>query len=371
MWLTEGRGAASFLALLLALAMVLSGCASGDAPEGASAGSSAGDLSPAISESADEHAEASASLGSFDLSAVPSYADEPSVAINQDVPFFDAADKARTSFEEYASLDDLGRCGVAFALVGEETMPVEERGSIGAVRPSGWQIAKYDWVDGKYLFNRCHLIGYQLAGENANECNLITGTRYLNVEGMLPLEDQVASYVRETGNHVLYRATPMFAGNNLVASGVLLEALSVEDDGAGVSFCRWCYNVQPGVVIDYATGDNHAQESGEVIDVPRTSGEFASSAASAAEAESDTSDASASSAALPASDASDVSDISDSSGASDSNVRSYILNANTKRFHLPGCSAVSRMKETNKIDFEGTREQVIAQGYTPCGLCNP
>ena len=165
-----------------------------------------------------------------------------------------------TSFEEYSDLDNLGRCGVAMASVGQDIMPTEERGSIGQIKPAGWHTVKYDCVDGKYLYNRCHLLGYQLTGENANERNLITGTRYLNVDGMLPFENMVADYVMETGNHVMYRVTPIYTGNNLVADGVLMEGYSVEDQGEGITFCVYVYNVQPGVRIDYATGDSSLAE---------------------------------------------------------------------------------------------------------------
>lgn len=191
------------------------------------------------------------------LDEVPAYSESPYVEINGNVPFFTDEEKSVTaSFETYSQLDTLGRCGVAYANVGKDLMPTEERESIGSVKPSGWQTVKYDCVSGKYLYNRCHLIGYQLTAENANELNLITGTRYLNVDGMLPFEDMVASYVKETGNHVLYRVTPIFEGNNLVASGVLMEAMSVEDAGEGILFNVYCYNVQPGVEIDYATGES-------------------------------------------------------------------------------------------------------------------
>lgn len=194
----------------------------------------------------------------FSLDQVPPYAGEPSVTINGNEPFFTEGDLGRESFQDYSELDRLRRCGVAFALVGPETLPTTKRESIGMVRPSGWQIARYSWVDGEYLFNRCHLIAYMLTGQNANERNLITGTRSLNVDGMLPLELLVSSYVHHTGNHVLYRVTPLFEGRNLVASGVLMEAESIEDGGDDVRFCVWCYNVEPGVEIDYATGENHA-----------------------------------------------------------------------------------------------------------------
>lgn len=192
------------------------------------------------------------------LADIPAYSGEPYVAINGNVPYFSDAEMTTTSFEDYSPLDSLGRCGVAYSCVGTETMPTEKRGSIGQIKPSGWRTVKYDFVDGKYLFNRCHLIGYQLTAENANERNLITGTRALNIDGMLPFENMTADYIKETGNHVLYRVTPMFDGNDLVAKGVLIEAKSVEDNGDGILFCVFAYNVQPGVTIDYATGDNEA-----------------------------------------------------------------------------------------------------------------
>lgn len=195
---------------------------------------------------------------SISLSEIPEYSGEPYVEINGNVPGFPEEDWVEESFETYSELDDLGRCGTAYANVGTDLMPEEERGSIGQVKPTGWHTVKYDIVDGKYLYNRCHLIGYQLSGENANERNLITGTRYLNVEGMLPFENMVADYVKETGRHVLYRVTPVFDGNNLVANGVQMEAFSVEDAGEGISYNVYVYNVQPGIEIDYATGESVA-----------------------------------------------------------------------------------------------------------------
>ncbi len=182
--------------------------------------------------------------------------EQPYIVVNNNVPYFEESDYTTKAFEEYSELDSLGRCGVAYANICKEIMPTKERGSISSIKPSGWQTKKYDIVDGKYLYNRCHLIGYQLSGENANKKNLITGTRYMNVEGMLPFENMVADYVKETNNHVLYRVTPIFDGDNLVASGVLIEAKSVEDDGEGIELCVYCYNIQPGIEIDYATGDS-------------------------------------------------------------------------------------------------------------------
>ena len=191
---------------------------------------------------------------------IPPFSGEPYVTINDNQPYFELADLTTEEFELYSNLDSLGRCGVAYANISPKTMPTEERGEIGQVKPAGWHTVKYDCVDGKYLYNRCHLIGFQLAGENANERNLITGTRYLNVQGMLPFENMVADYVSETGNHVLYRITPIYSGTNLLASGVQMEAISVEDEGEGVCFNIYVYNVQPGVVIDYATGESRAEE---------------------------------------------------------------------------------------------------------------
>ena len=196
------------------------------------------------------------SPGSVTIAEIPEYAGEPYVVLQDNWPDFNAEDLTTEAFETYSELDELGRCGVAYANICLEIMPTEPRGEIGQVKPTGWHTVKYDCVDGKYLYNRCHLIGYQLAGENANRKNLITGTRYLNVTGMLPFENMVDNYVEETENHVLYRVTPVFDGGNLVASGVQMEAFSVEDEGEGVCFNVFVYNVQPGVVIDYATGES-------------------------------------------------------------------------------------------------------------------
>lgn len=193
------------------------------------------------------------------VDTLPEYTGNPYIVVNDNTPFFTETDMTTVSFENYGELDSLGRCSVAYANVGKDLMPTEKRGSIGSVKPTGWQTVKYDNVDGKYLYNRCHLIGFQLTAENANKKNLITGTRYLNVNGMLPFENMVADYIKETNNHVLYRVTPVFAGDNLVAGGVLMEAESVEDKGEGILFNVYCYNVQPGIVIDYATGDSHIE----------------------------------------------------------------------------------------------------------------
>ena len=252
-----------FLPALLAVLIALSGCTA-QAPDFSSDGETA-QIQSSAAEEEPAYSTGDLILGAKDgessvnvLSAdeIPSYEGNIFVELNDNVPSFDDSDFTSDSFETYSSLDSLGRCGPAFANIGRDLMPTEERGSIGQVKPSGWHTVKYDNVDGKYLYNRCHLIGYQLSGENANERNLITGTRYFNVEGMLPFENMVADYVKETGNHVLYRVTPAFEGDNLVASGVQIEACSVEDRGEEISFNVFVFNVQPGVTIDYATGDS-------------------------------------------------------------------------------------------------------------------
>ena len=197
----------------------------------------------------------------FDPDAIPPYSDSAYITVCDGIPDFSDDELTAVSFEQYAELDALGRCGVCAASVGRDLMPTEKRGSIGQVKPTGWHTVKYDFVDGKYLYNRCHLIGFQLTGENANTRNLITGTRYLNVEGMLPFENMVADYVKETDNHVMYRVTPVFIGDELLARGVHIEAFSVEDGGDGICFIVYCYNVQPGVSLDYATGESEAERA--------------------------------------------------------------------------------------------------------------
>ena len=278
---------------------------------------------------------------------VSEFSGEPYVVLNGNEPDFTDEEKTTESYEHYSNLDSLGRCGVAEANIGQDLMPTEKRGVIGQVKPTGWHTVKYDQVEGKYLYNRCHLIGYQLTAENANEKNLITGTRYLNVQGMLPFENMTADYVKETKNHVLYRVTPVFKGDNLVADGVLMEAESVEDKGEGVEFCVFVYNVQPGVTIDYATGDSWLDENG--TGSQKAEKETKTVAETETQAEKQTQ-----APAVPAKQTS-----------------TYILNTNSKKFHKPGCSAVSQMKESNKAEFTGTRDEVIAKGYDPCKKCNP
>ena len=252
------------------------------------------------------------------LEQIPAFSGEPYVFLGNTRPDFE--DVTTSSYETYSQLDSLGRCGVAEACVGVDLMPTGERGAIGSVKPSGWQSVKYDCVDGKYLYNRCHLIGYQLSGENANKQNLITGTRYMNVEGMLPFENMVADYVKETDNHVMYRVTPHFYGEELVARGVIMEALSVEDDGEGVCFSVYVYNVQPGVVIDYATGESR---------------------------------------------------LADGTAGGGEEAVSYVLNTSSRKFHLPACSGAASISEANRQEYAGSRADLVAQGYSPCGTCKP
>lgn len=293
------------LILLLAGALLCSGCAG-------TAGTQDAELSPS---------------GSLSVSGTPAeenpsalWNGQPYTAVNGNVPGFSEKDLTAASFESYSELDSLGRCGTAFACLGQDLMPRGERGDISGIHPTGWHSVQYDFIDGKNLYNRCHLIGWQLSGEDANRKNLITGTRYMNVEGMLPFENMVADYIKETGCHVLYRVTPVFQGSNLVADGVLMEAMSVEDQGESISFCVFVPNVQPGVAIDYSDGSSR-----------------------------------------PA----------DSQSSPENEEAVYIINTNTRRFHLPSCSSVKEMKESNRENFTGSREELIEEGYIPCGKCRP
>lgn len=292
----------------------------------------------------------------FNAADVPAYSGEPYTAVNNNEPYFISDNLTTEAFENYSELDALGRCGVAYANVCLETMPTEKRGSISEVKPTGWHSVKYDNVDGKSLYNRCHLIGYQLTAENANQQNLITGTRYLNVDGMLPFENMVADYVKETDNHVLYRVTPIFTGDNLVADGVLMEGYSVEDEGDGICFCVYAYNVQPGITIDYATGDSWL--SSEKGNSNSSSGGNSAVSQSAAD-KSGTQQAAVQTESVK------------ETSAPVSTGTEYILNTNTKKFHYPSCSSVKQMKASNKKEYTGSRDDLIAQGYDPCKKCNP
>lgn len=300
------------------------------------------------------------SESAFNISDIEPYSGQPYTVVNDNIPYFIEADLTTDSFEYYSDLDSLGRCGVAYASIGLDIMPTEKRGEIGSIKPSGWQTVKYnDYIDGNYLYNRCHLIGYQLSGENSNEKNLITGTRYLNVQGMLPFENMVADYVKETENHVLYRVTPIFEGDNLVASGVLMEAESVEDNGDDILFCVYAYNVQPNIVIDYATGDSYLDPN---VQTPEPAVTIAEPTA------------------VPTQEPIIVSTPEPTEAPTKEPIVSqqeepqgtdYILNTNTKKFHYPYCSSVKQMADKNKKEYNGSRDDVISMGYDPCKKCNP
>ena len=253
---------------------------------------------------------------------IPAYSGNKYAEVNGNVPYFTKTDYTTKSYESYAVLDRLGRCGIAMACVGRDLMPTGTRGDISDVKPTGWIQAYYDVVNGGYLYNRSHLIGWQLTGEDDNKQNLITGTRSFNQLGMLPFENMVADYIKETNNHVLYRVTPVFVGNELVARGVLMEAWSVEDDGDGICFNVFVYNVQPGVIIDYATGASRLEKE-------------------------------------------------DTTTPEEKPTCDYIANKNTKKFHYPTCSSVAKMSEKNKEYHTATREEMIEKGYSPCGTCKP
>lgn len=286
-----------------------------------------------VSASPTPSASSSAENTEADL-ALLKYSGKPYAVVNGGIPSFSQTGTA--SWERYGELDRLGRCTAAEACIGRDIMPTLTRGPIGQIKPTGWQTAKYDFVDGKYLYNRCHLIGFQLTGENANERNLITGTRYLNTKGMLPFENMVADYINDTGNHVMYRCTPVFAGNESVARGVHLEAYSVEDKGDGICFNVFIFNVQPGVKIDYLTGESSLEnESTAPTPTQRPSSAPKPSPSSTAQAQ------------------------------------SYVLNTKTHVFHYASCRHVSSIKAANRKNFTGSRGALIKDGFKPCGSCHP
>ena len=318
---------------------------------------------------------------------VPEYQGIPYVIVNNNIPDFTEADYRTSSFEDYGELDSLNRCGVVWANINVELMPTEDRGEIGLVKPSGWHTVKYDFVDGMFLYNRCHLIGYQLTGENANEKNLITGTRYMNVEGMLSFENYVAEYIKNTGNAVLYRVTPIFVGDELVARGVIMEAASQHDQGQDLSFAVYIYNVQPGVEIDYATGEStrlgfddkgklKTPKTGTVI-IPFVVEQSSDIQVFERVTKEDENDES-----VCKSDEAVDAETVDTETIDDEAVQNkhewkgtqeiqYILNIKTKKFHIPSCGSVNDMKEKNKEMFFGTKEDAVQKGYSPCKRCMP
>lgn len=325
------------LAFLVCLYIGNRKAADGDVPQ---ATESTGTVSPETAGSTD-------TADAEDLLAgIPGWSGYAFCYVNGNVPDFEP-DEIWTSTQEYLEpLDSLGRCGTANSCIGQDGMPTEPRGDISSIEPTGWHHDTYEFVEGEALFNRCHLIGHQLSGDDAVPRNLITGTSYLNRSGMLPFENAIASYVKDTGNHVMYRVTPVFIGDELVARGVHMEAVSVEDGGEGLAFNAFCYNAQPGVDIDYRTGDNKLSEdtamlgkylNGELIVMPNTRG------------------------GIPASEESTADPIR----------TTYILNTNTGKFHYPDCESVKDMSDWNRQEIEAARSELIERGFTPCGNCKP
>lgn len=322
--------------------------------------------SAAVSQPASEAAaEGVASPGNGSMSSIPEYNGEAYVTVNNNVPYFTDSDLitstqvnqngTRTvySYQTYSDLDRLGRCGPAIACIGQDIMPTKKRGPIGMIKPSGWHTVKYAGIDGNYLYNRCHLIGYQLTGMDSESADidelskdLITGTRYLNIEGMLDFENKTAEYIKSTGNHALYRVTPVFEGNNLLASGVLMEAESVEDKGPGLKFCAYCFNVQPGVTINYEDGSSSGPEY------------TGSSSADHSRSSWTKKEQQRTKERVEAASSVDVSNAA------------YIGNANSMKFHKPNCSSIEKMSDANKVTFS-SREEAVKAGYKPCGICNP
>lgn len=371
------RIAAALAALALAFSFALpaTGCSISISDSSAGTGSSISSTDGSSGEGA-RSAQAT-------IADIPAYTGALCIDINHGMPGFTAQDEARGTFTQFSDLDFEGRCGTAFARIGPDIVCNEKRGDISQVHPSGWVQRKYSFVDDGMLYNRSHLIAHQLCGENANEKNLITGTRTFNAVGMLYYEELVGDYVRSTDNHVLYRVTPLFAANDLVARGVQMEAKSVEDNGEAIQFNVFVYNVEPGVAIDYVTG-----ESWESSETPQVTSKGSATITTAAAARADkaaTGSASGSKADGESGSGSgddgagSESNTSDADGAGSNNASSqgvseqqdYILNVKKKKFHKPDCSAASDISNANKQDFTGTRDQLIARGYSPCGICKP
>lgn len=375
------RIAAALAALALAFSFALpaTGCTVSIGDNAAGSGSSIS--SP--DGSADTYGDlGDARSAQATIADIPAYTGALCIDINHGMPGFTVQDEARGTFMQFSDLDFEGRCGTAFARIGPDTISNEKRSDISQVHPSGWVQRKYSFVDDGMLYNRSHLIAHQLCGENANEKNLITGTRTLNAVGMLYYEELVGDYVRSTGNHVLYRVTPLFAANDLVARGVQMEAKSVEDNGEAIQFNVFVYNVEPGVTIDYVTG-----ESWESSETPQVTSKGSATITTAAAARADKaaagsangSKADGGSSSESGGGAGSESNTSDANGAGSNNASSqgaseqqdYILNVKNKKFHKPDCSAASDISSANKQDFTGTRDQLIARGYSPCGICKP
>lgn len=360
------RIAAALAALALAFSFALpaTGCSISISDSSAGTGSSISSTDGSSGEGA-RSAQAT-------IADIPAYTGALCIDINHGMPGFTAQDEARGTFMQFSDLDFEGRCGTAFARIGPDTVSNEKRGDISQVHPSGWVQRKYSFVDDGMLYNRSHLIAHQLCGENANEKNLITGTRTFNAVGMLYYEELVGDYVRSTGNHVLYRVTPLFAANDLVARGVQMEAKSVEDNGEAIQFNVFVYNVEPGVAIDYVTG-----ESWESSETPQVTSKGSATITTAAAARADKAAAGSANGSKADGGSSSGSGAASGNGSNSasnqgaSEQQDYILNVKNKKFHKPDCSATSDISSANKQDFTGTRNQLIARGYSPCGICKP
>ena len=316
------------------------------------------------------------------LEEVPEYSGDPYIEINGNKPEFTkkeirkakrAAIKKGKRFEVLSELDRLGRCGSVVAAVCRDTMPEDERGSIGMIKPSGWQFDKYDFIENGYLYNRCHMIGWQLTGLNDEERNLITGTRYMNTEGMLPFENRVAEYVMKTGEHVLYRVTPIFKGEELVARGVEMEALSLEDGGEGLSFNIYCYNVQPGVKINYKTGKSRLDKDSAQENDSSADGETDDQAGGKTDSQED-SQGQSSQADGRSNKTGDGQDGHEPQSYPELDIPdgvTYVINSNTMRFHRTDCKSARSIRKHNLVWFYGTRKEAVDAGYVPCGVCKP
>lgn len=305
------------------------------------------------------------SAENFSLSEIEEYHGIPFVLLNDNVPAFNVKDLVTSPYISFSKFDKLGRTGTGIACLSKETLPTEARGQIGDIRPSGWHTVRYDdLIEDRFLYNRCHVLGYQLTGDNATPENLFTGTRYLNTDTMLFFEDQVAKYLQdEEHHHVIYRVTPVYDGDNLVASGVHMEAFSVEDYGKGICFNVYIYNVQPGVLINYADGESRRDPGYDPDGVISTAAAYGRQVPSESLKLEDQGGSETSAVSR------NVSKEINETGAEDD--ADYILNKNTKKFHYPWCSSVSDMKEKNKKSFHGSRDDVISAGYKPCKRCNP
>lgn len=288
------------------------------------------------------------------LKSIPTWEGYAFTYVNDNQPDFTTDEVWTATQESLDPLDALGRCGAANSCIGQDGMPTEPRGDISSVKPTGWRTDRYDFVEGELLFNRCHLIGHQLSGDDAIPRNLITGTSYLNRDGMLQFENAIASYVKNTNNHVMYRVVPIFAGDELVARGVHMEAVSVEDNGEGLAFNVFCYNVQPGVDIDYKDGDNKLSEDTSMLR-DYQAGKYLIMADMHGK--------------LPSTDQ-EFKGLEENQDQK-SNAVTYVLNTSSGRFHYPDCSGVSDMAEHNKQVVQSTREELINRGFKPCGNCKP